>query len=89
MDNIVEGLVALANRVLIPGGKLVFLYPMDKDKFVSKGLSQFIFPNFTLLDYSENPITEKKCRILITLKKNLPIAIFNGIQAEKQASQEK
>jgi len=84
MDTIVEGLVTLANRILIPGGKLVFLYPMDKDKFVSKGLSQFSFPNFTLLDYAENPTTEKKCRILITLKKNLPIQIFNEMQAANQ-----
>lgn len=31
VDYIVNGLVGLANRVLSPGGRLVFLYPIERE----------------------------------------------------------
>lgn len=76
VDSIVEGLVDLANKILVPGGRLVFLYPIDREVYNSKGISNLKYPNFTLVDYSENVLSEKKSRILITLKKEKPIAEF-------------
>lgn len=69
VDSIVNGLVGLANRLLVPGGRLVFLYPIDRDTYNISGLADLSFPNFSLIDYSENTLSEKKSRILITLQK--------------------
>ncbi|KAL4471452.1 hypothetical protein ABPG74_008345 [Tetrahymena malaccensis] len=76
VDYIVNGLVRLANRVLTPGGRLVFLYPIEREHYNSTGIEKLNYPNFTLVDYSENPLSEKKSRILVTLQKNKAIKEF-------------
>lgn len=89
VDSIVSGLVGLGSRILAPGGRLVFLYPIEREIYDIAGISHLKYPNFTLIDYSENPLSEKKSRILVTLQKNLSNAEFEKLQQKEKEEQEK
>jgi len=84
VDSIVSGLVGLGSRILAPGGRLVFLYPIEREIYDIAGISHLKYPNFTLIDYSENPLSEKKSRILVTLQKNLSNEEFEKLQQKEK-----
>jgi len=89
VDSIVSGLVGLGSRILVPGGRLVFLYPIEREVYNESTISHLKYPNFTLVDYSENALSEKKSRILVTLQKNLSNEEFAKLEKKKQEELEK
>lgn len=68
-ENVIEGLLNLADHCLKLGGLLVFLYPVDRENY--KGVAEDLPKNdhFELQSYSENTLTSKYSRILVTMKK--------------------
>ena len=61
----------LACRVLKKGGRLVFLYPVERSEFKHTPEELPSHEEFELIDFCENPIAGGKSRILITMKRKL------------------
>lgn len=43
---IVAGLISLADRVLVEGGRLVFLYPIEREIYNKQNIAGILIPNF-------------------------------------------
>jgi len=72
-EDVIEGLIDLADKLLKINGRLVFLFPVDKYKLEDKQIDLFkllpAHPNFELVDYTENVVGMHKSRILVTMRK--------------------
>lgn len=79
MDKIVQGLFELAKKILVVGGRLVFLYPIHKEEYcyfiiLSKNEPDFLhrLPKHESFEYYnavENKLTPIKSRILISMRR--------------------
>jgi len=71
-EDVIDGLIDLADGLLRVGGRLVFLFPVDKSKLEDKIDLFKVLPahsNFKLEDYTENVLAMQKSRILVTMIK--------------------
>jgi len=72
-EDVIEGLINLADKLLRVNGRLVFLFPVDRFKLEDKQIDLFKLlpehPNFELVDYTENQVGLQKSRILVTMRK--------------------
>jgi len=69
VKELVSELLEMAAKVLCVGGRLVFLYPINRADFHGAADDLPKHERLQLVDFSENQLSLKRSRILITMHK--------------------